>query len=288
MSLAASSPCALCGAAAGYRLAFHKAGIPIYRCVACGVGKAAPEEFDAASYYDASYFSGGRSDGYSNYAEAGAVLRAQFEHEEKLLRKLGAPQGGRLLELGCAYGYFLDVAKDRYQVSGLELCEDAVLSCNARGYRDVHRGEVSAGSLARFPQADVVVMLDVIEHLPDPADALEAASHKLKPGGLLLMTTGDFASWFARLTGTQWRLMTPPQHLWFFTPHSLQALCERLGLELVHLDHPWKKVPIGLILYQLARYLRLQPKLPDWTHRVGIPVNLFDAMRLVFRKREAA
>lgn len=283
-----SSPCALCGDTSGYRLAFHKAGIPIYRCRACGVGKAAPEEFDAASYYDASYFSGGRSDGYSNYAEAGDVLRAQFEQEAKLLRKLGAPTGGQLLELGCAYGYFLDIAKQSYQVSGLELCEEAVLSCNARGYQDVHRGEVSAENLARFAQADVVVLLDVIEHLPDPVDALAAAAQKLKPNGLLLMTTGDFGSWFARLTGTQWRLMTPPQHLWYFTPRSLTALCERLGLELVHLDHPWKKVPVGLILYQLARYLRLHPKLPHWTHRIGVPVNLFDAMRLVFRKREAA
>lgn len=279
------SPCPLCGDYAGFGLAFHKGSIPIYRCPACGVGMALPTQFDAAAYYDSSYFNGGRSDGYANYVQAGDVLRAQFRQELTLLNKFGV-RSGRLLEVGCAYGYFLDVAKETFQVSGLELCEDAVVSCNARGYPDVHCGEVSKEALERFPDVDVVVMLDVIEHLPNPVASLEAAARKINPGGLLLMTTGDFSSLFARVTGSKWRLMTPPQHLWFFTPRSLQTLCTRLGLELVHLDHPWKKVPIGLIVYQMCRYISLQPSLPAWMHQTGIPVNLFDAMRLVFRKQE--
>jgi SAM-dependent methyltransferase len=283
----AAVSCSLCGHDAAYGLAFHKAGIPVYRCRGCGVGKAEASEFDASSYYDASYFNGGRTDGYSDYVQASDVLHAQFRQELEVLRKLGARQGGNLLELGCAYGYFLDVAKDTYKVSGVELCEDAVVNCNARGHH-VHRGEVSREALAQFPMADVVVMLDVIEHLPDPTSAVAAAAERLNPGGLMLMTTGDFSSLFARLTGRQWRLMTPPQHLWFFTPQSLEALCKPLGLELVHLDHPWKKVPVGLIVYQLCRYLSLRPNLPAWMHQWGVPVNLFDAMRLVFRKREAA
>lgn len=282
------SLCPLCGNDAGLALAFHKADIPIYQCPACRVGIAAmPEQFNAAEYYDSSYFNGGRSDGYSDYKQAGMVLHAQFLRELDLLKSLGA-RSGRLLELGCAYGYFLDVAKEVYQVSGLELCQDAVVSCNSRGHYDVHRGEVSRDTLSRFATADVIVMLDVIEHLPDPVGSLEAAAEKLKPGGLLLMTTGDFSSLLARATGSQWRLMTPPQHLWFFTPRSLQVVCARLDLELVYLDHPWKKVPIGLIVYQLCRYVSLKLALPKWMHRVGIPVNLFDAMRLVFRKRMAS
>lgn len=283
----ADSSCSLCGREVAYGLVFQKAGIPIYRCHGCGVGKAEPGEFDAASYYDASYFNGGRSDGYSDYVQASDVLHAQFRHELALLRKLGAREGGRLLELGCAYGYFLDVAKENFQVSGIELCEDAVDSCNARGH-DVHRSEISRAALSRFPAADVVTMLDVIEHLPDPSGAVQAIAEQLNPGGLLLMTTGDFSSLFARVTGRNWRLMTPPQHLWYFTPQSLQAVGERHGLELVHLDHPWKKVPVGLMVYQLARYASLQPELPRWMHHFGVPVNLFDAMRLVFRKRESA
>ncbi|WP_447918140.1 class I SAM-dependent methyltransferase [Achromobacter aegrifaciens] len=282
------SACPLCETSSAFELAYHKAGIPIYRCRGCGVGKAEPEQFDAAAYYDSSYFNGGRSDGYSDYVQARDVLHAQFRQDIALLKRLGAGSG-HLVELGCAYGYFLDEAKaSSYLVSGVELCEDAVKNCNARGLNDVHHGEVSKEALSQFSEADVVVLLDVIEHLPDPVASIEAAASTLKAGGLLLMTTGDFSSVVAKITGSNWRLMTPPQHLWFFTPKSLEALCDRMGLDLVHLDHPWKKVPIGLIAYQLLRYLSLRPSLPGWMHRVGIPVNLFDAMRLVFRKREAA
>jgi SAM-dependent methyltransferase len=267
---------------------FQKAGLPIFRCPSCGAGVAFAEHFDASAYYDSSYFNGDRSDGYSDYIQAAEVLRAQFRRELILLDSLGA-HGGQLLELGCAYGYFLDMAADTgFRVCGLELCQEAVDSCNARGHHDVYRGEVSNDALSKFATADVVVMLDVIEHLPDPVASLEAAADKLQPGGLILITTGDFSSLFAKMSGRQWRLMTPPQHLWFFTPQSLRALGQRLGLELIHLDHPWKKVPVGLVVYQLCRYFSLKPSLPRWMHHVGIPVNLFDAMRLVFRKQAAS
>jgi SAM-dependent methyltransferase len=216
--------------------------------------------------------------------QAREVLHSQFQQDVALLNKLGAKRG-RLLELGCAYGFFLDQAKDYYEVSGVELCEAAVQACKARGHLDVYHGQVSKESLARFEKVDVVVMLDVIEHLADPLEALEAAADKLNVGGLLLLTTGDFASLLARVAGSRWRLMTPPQHLWFFTPRSFEVLSSRLHMEVIYLDHPWKRVPFGLIIYQLCRFLSIQPTLPAWVHRFGIPVNLFDAMRIVFRKR---
>ncbi len=276
--------CVLCQNNSDNELLYHKNGIPIYRCPECGAGRAECNQFDAAAYYDSSYFNGERSDGYSNYVQAANVLRAQFRKDVELLKKLGAP-GRTLVELGCAYGYFLDEAKNAsYQVSGVELCEDAVKSCNARGH-DVFHGAVCRETMSRFPEADTVIMLDVIEHLPDPVAALEAVLNILKPNGLLLLSTGDFSSCIAKTTRSNWRLMTPPQHLWFFTPRSLTILCDRLGMDLVHLDHPWKKVPVGLIVYQALRYMTTPPALPAWMHRAGIPVNLFDAMRLVFRKR---
>ncbi|CAG1022302.1 hypothetical protein MTYM_01616 [Methylococcales bacterium] len=265
---------------------YHKNGIPILRCPSCGLGKACSEGFDPETYYDASYFNGSRTDGYADYFAARDVLHDHFQQELNLLKKYGS-EGGELLELGCAYGYFLELAQRNYNVHGIEICEDAVASCNARGLSSVRQGVISRESVEAMPMVDVLAMLDVIEHIPEPREALEAGVSRLKRGGLLLLTTGDFSSLVARTMGHHWRLMTPPQHLWFFTPRSLRQIGESLGLELIHLDHPSKQVPFGLIIYQLCRYLSLQPRLPSWMHRLGFRVNLYDAMRVVFRKRDA-
>jgi hypothetical protein len=82
--------------------------------------------------------------------------------------------------------------------------------------------------------------------------------------------------------------LTPPLHLWFFTPKSLSVLFEGLGCRLEHLSHPWKLVPLELILSQAASMLgvRWRWKLPELTRNLGLPANLFDAMRLVFRKSD--
>lgn len=278
--------CPSCNQVSSKEFLYQKAGIPIIQCPVCGLGKACPDEFNPETYYDASYFNGSKPDGYSDYLGARHVLHDQFRQELNLLKKLGAGSG-ELLELGCAYGYFLDVAKNHYKVNGLEICEEAVADCQARGLTGVRHGAISTETLMPMPMVDVVVLLDVIEHLPEPRVALEAAASKLKPGGLLLITTGDFSSLCARIMGRHWRLMTPPQHLWYFTPHSLKQMGESLGLDLIYIDHPFKNVPFGLIIYQLCRYLSLTPSLPSWMHRVGLPINLFDAMRVVLRMRDS-
>ncbi len=129
-------------------------------------------------------------------------------------------------------------------------------------------------------------MLDVIEHLPEPADTLADCARALEPGGVLVLTTGDFGSMLARATGRSWRLMTPPQHLWFFTVDSIRRLAARLGLEVVEIAHPWKIAPLSLIFYQIGRALGVQRASAGGSgaSRLGVPVNLFDAMRIVLRR----
>ncbi len=282
--MAHSPTCPACSNAALSSLLFYKNSIPVYKCSVCGLGMAAPEEFDPSKYYNEAYFNGGKADGYSDYVQTKKTLQAQFAREFRLLKEM-QPQGGKLLELGCAYGYFLEVARQHYQVYGLELCEEAVADCQARGLAEVRQGPINKENLLSVPTVDIVVMLDVIEHLSDPLSSLSEATAKLRPGGILLLTTGDFASLCARITGKYWRLMTPPQHLWFFTPTAIKMLGEKLGLECLSITHPFKKVPLSLMCYQMCRFLSLQPRLPKWTQRASMPVNLFDAMRVVMRKK---
>src|SRR5262249_34142862 len=136
----------------------------------------------------------------------------------------------------------------------------------------------------RDEKVDVIVMLDVIEHLPDPRGTLVLLNRHLGAGGIIVITTGDFDSVVARLCGRHWRLMTPPQHLWFFSRESIIRLAESLGLRVECVDHPWKIVPLSLVMFQLRRMLHLSARAQSLAVGVGLPLNLFDTMRVVLRK----
>jgi SAM-dependent methyltransferase len=264
-------------------LRFRRNGCDILECASCGLGRAQASAFDPAAYYNEDYFSGGHADGYANYLGAEPVLRREFGRSVEFIRRFRP--GGRLLELGCAYGFFLQEAARYYEVAGIELAADAAAHCRRTGLHVWH-GVADAAILRQIGPVDVVVLLDVIEHLPQPYETLALCRQQLEPGGIIVITTGDFASPTARLLGARWRLMTPPQHLWFFTPESMRRLAAGLGLVVQHLDHPGKIVPLSLIAFQLRRMLGLGARGSGGAAAaggIGVPVNLFDAMRVVLR-----
>lgn len=279
-------PCPACGELKPYDQRFLKQGFVILQCRGCGLGKTAIDaDFDPQSYYTADYFNGTYIDGYLDYRSSETVIRAEFSKTiEKIKRETGIT-GGRLLEVGCAYGFFLAEAQKDFDVHGIEIAADAVGSCHERGFISVQQGEADEATLNRLGSFELVVMLDVIEHLAKPDEVLSRLASHLNPGGALVLTTGDFHSVAARVMGARWRLLTPPQHLWFFTPTSIRELAEKNGFELSHLSHPAKLVPLSLILFQLLRMLGVRRStIPAIFSRLGIPVNLFDAMFVVLRK----
>jgi SAM-dependent methyltransferase len=276
-----SRHCPACSCATAHLLRFHKNGSDILQCRVCGLGRAEATDFDPTSYYTADYFSGAHADGYSDYRGAEPVLRREFQGTADFVRSL--QPGGKLLEIGCAYGFFLDEAKRHFEVSGIELAEDAVAHCHRLGL-PVLRGMADAANMEKIGRVDAIVLLDVIEHLPQPDVVLGLCSRQLNPGGVMVITTGDFASLVAKVTGPQWRLMTPPQHLWYFTPESMRRIANQVELSTERLDHPWKMVPASLILFQLRRMLGFRGRPVTVGSSLPVPVNLFDAMRVVLRK----
>jgi hypothetical protein len=106
----------------------------------------------------------------------------------------------------------------------------------------------------------------------------------LRPDGIIVLTTGDFGSLAARSTGAHWRLMTPPQHLWFFNRASIASLAQSVGFRVESSDYPWKFVPFSLIAFQVGRMLGRKIAASPTGNRFAIPVNLFDAMRVVLSK----
>jgi SAM-dependent methyltransferase len=277
----ASRPCPACACATDQVLRFTTNGCDIWQCCGCGLGRTQTSGFDAAGYYTEDYFSGRHADGYSDYRGAEAVLRREFARSVDFIRRYR--RSGKLLELGCAYGFFLMEAARYFDVAGIELASAAAAHARRAGL-NVVQGMADAANLRRIGPVDVIVAFDVIEHLPDPRETLALCREFLNPGGIVVITTGDFGSPLAKFAGVRWRLMTPPQHLWFFTRKSMRRLSAGLGFLLEHVDHPWKIVPASLIAFQLRRMLGLRPAPVAAASRIGVPVNLFDAMRIVLRK----
>jgi 2-polyprenyl-3-methyl-5-hydroxy-6-metoxy-1,4-benzoquinol methylase len=276
--------CMACGHRRKARLAFTVAGHQIVRCDGCGHGRAVVADggFDPVTYYSREYFEGGRHDGYASYGASEATLRAEFRSSVERLRRV-APAGGSLLEIGCAYGYFLREAQATYRCVGVDLSADAIAVARSSGL-DAHCGAFDAKTLADRGAFDVATMFDVVEHLAEPQTTLAALAQRVRPGGILMLTTGDFGSLVAKATHARWRLMTPPQHLHFFTVASMRTLLQRAGFTVVAVEHPFKFVPLSLIAYQLTRRFGRPLRLPRSIGSFGLPVNLFDAMRVIARR----
>jgi SAM-dependent methyltransferase len=274
--------CNLCGHAVGRQLLYQASGYPILRCPECGlvfVDQSVLSGNLASEIYTERYFEGGMNDGYVEYRASEEILRSQAK---RTIRRLMRYQpGGRLLDVGCAYGFFLEEAREQFEVEGIEISEYAATEARKRGLN------VRCGDLIEAPLApssyDVISFFDCIEHLVDPHTYLCKAHQLLKANGIIAITTGDISSVYARLSGKRWRLMTPPQHLFFFSQKTMAAILRKDGFEILEVRHPWKLVPWRLLLYQISP--RLQAALgPIGSLPIGLRVNLFDAMFVVARK----
>jgi SAM-dependent methyltransferase len=272
--------CPVCASESGQKYCYTKLDFSILKCTGCGLGSTHLEPtFNPLQIYSEAYFHGKLKDGYVDYTGSESVLRNEFRRVLRSLNSVGRTSG-KLLEIGCAYGFFLLEAQGRFEVSGLEVSDEAVAFCKSRRL-NVKQGTVTEQFLAEKGPFDVVVMLDVIEHVADPEELLTLVHRYLRPRGHLLITTGDWASLLSRLMRSSWRLMTPPQHLFFFSKLTLQSLLERLGFRVLEFSHPGKLVPLSLVLFQLMRILGLKQKTLSRFSQIAIPINLFDAMRFI-------
>lgn len=235
MTSTAGRDCPVCCAANPAPL-FHKDGFDIVRCTVCDlvyVG-ADPASIDFQALYGESYYRGGHEAVFADYTGQETARRAQARRKLWALRHLPPriARHGRLLDVGCAAGFFLAEARAHYDVQGVEL--SAWSSQYARSQLGL---PVVTGTLhdAQLPadHFDVITLWDVIEHVPEPVPTLAEAARVLKPGGRLVLTTGDWGSTYAQKKGAEWHLMTPPWHLTMFSSSTLARAACRAGLRVV-------------------------------------------------------
>jgi SAM-dependent methyltransferase len=164
-----------------------------------------------------------------------ALAESRFYARKRQLLERLAP-GRRVLDFGCYDGGFLQYLGEPWDVAGIEPSEDAAHVAQSRGIRIIGPTveAVAAGSVEPF---DAVVVFDVIEHLNEPVEMLRALSRLLKPGGIVLIETGDTdAPHFAR-AGKLDPYCGLVEHVGFFNRRSIAEAGRRAGgLELAHFE----------------------------------------------------
>jgi 2-polyprenyl-3-methyl-5-hydroxy-6-metoxy-1,4-benzoquinol methylase len=224
--------CAVCESSASEPLIVRK-GHQVVKCGDCGLVYMSPrprrrQELHAL-YTDDAYC----RRQILHAGHAGRTNEAQWrlaQVERHVARR------GRLLDVGCSTASFLVAARDKgWDVTGLDVSSGAIdYAKSVLGLSAV----VGTLEESRLPAAsfDVITVFECIEHMPDPAGALEAASRLLRPDGVLVITTPNIDGLVPRVTYHllartigAWEHPTPPHHVYQFSRRTLAALLHKTG-----------------------------------------------------------
>lgn len=166
---------------------------------------------------------------------------------------------GKLLDIGCATGDFLAVAKDfGYSVEGLELSKWSSEIVRSKGIT-VHKELLKSLSARLVRRFDIITMWGVIEHFQNPLQEMLYINRLLKPGGMLVIWTGDVNGIMSRILGRRWWYWQG-QHIQYFTNSSLNRLASLTGFEsiatkLYPIAATYEQVANSLSRYKFQRYL---------------------------------
>jgi dolichol-phosphate mannosyltransferase len=198
----------------------------IVQCRDCGLIYENPRERETAI-----------EDQYSNVEdptyerETGGRIRTF----SKLLDRLESfARPGKLVDVGCYTGVFLDLARQRgWQPQGVEPSAWAAQKAREKGLAVIN-SPFRKANIA--PESfDAVTLWDVIEHLHDPLGELRAVHQVLRPGGVLGMSTMDTHSFYARLMGRRWPWYMR-MHFYYFTKDSLTRMLRAAGFEVLAIE----------------------------------------------------
>jgi SAM-dependent methyltransferase len=231
----------------------------VVSCRSCGLIYLNPRMKESAMmkvYQENEYFSDSGDSGYQyvNYASQEESMRMTFRRFLNELKKNGIASG-RLLELGCGYGYFLDEAKHFFSfLAGTELSQEAGESARKISGADVYIGDVSSlpNELCGF---DLIVSINVIEHIYSPAEFILSLKKRLKEGGRIIIATPDIGSIWYKIMQRRWSSFKIPEHVVYYSKNTLTSLLLRTGFHNI-MGIPFHHAfPFGLITSKLGIHL---------------------------------
>lgn len=266
----------------------------LIECDICGLIRAnkkySAEEL--ASVYNGDYFFG---EEYIDYIQDRKALEKNFKKRiRRLIIWAQLSKDKTLVEIGCAYGFFLNAVRSFVKRSiGFDVSRDGISYAQNKLYLEAYNKDFRDHQLENV---DVVCLWDVIEHVPDPDSVIRHVASILSPGGHVAITTGDIGSVIARIQGDNWRMIHPPTHLFYFNKKTMMKLLQKHGFKVIYFGHMTVYRNIGSVfvqiinkrkqggrytghlnaLYAIARFCGLT--------RINFGINLYDIMEVIAKK----
>jgi len=159
-----------------------------------------------------------------------------YKHLEQLVNQ--HVSGKTILDVGCGEGVFLSTISDEWCKQGVEPSESGASLARKKNLNVAH---ALIDTLPQQSQVDLISALDVIEHIIDPHNFVELLKRHLRPGGLVLLLTGDADSYAARVAGSQWSYLRWCGHISVFSQAGLRNLLQSHGFEVLawrRCEHP--------------------------------------------------
>ena len=262
----------------------------IVKCKDCGYVYASLDmtQVEFERLYNSGYFTG---EEYSDYLADKLIHQRNFSSRLNVLTKhMDREQHQSLLEVGCAYGFFLELAEKYFShVVGVDVTSEGVDYARNQLNLNAHQTDLLNWDFEQR-QFDVACMWDTIEHLRAPDKYLKKIVENLSSGGLLTVTTGDIESRMARWRKNRWRLIHPPTHAHYFSRSSLTRLLDRYGFDVVHFEYCGFYRSMDNIAYNIltlrSNYswlynLLKKSRIINW----DLYANMYDIMYVIARKR---
>ena len=264
-----SPPCPLCGNDTyqpvidqGQDLIWRKPGqFDVQRCTQCGLVATRPRPTaDSLTLYYEDTYSGESNDGMKHFQTQSAIGRWIAQYRTNTIRKVREiHDGDHILDVGCSYGGFLEYARTTYgcRTSGIDADAGSIADAVSPEHTDYQVGFLETAGLP--PKAySIVTFFESLEHHANPVAALTEAHRILEPGGLCVVEVPNFGGFWRRVFGRFWLPLLLPQHLYHFTPKTLEASLKAAGFsEIRHhqtMFYPLEGIAsLGLALGALLR-----------------------------------
>lgn len=202
------------------------------RCASCDIVSLSPrpDESEIGRIYPPHYY----AYDFSQTRSVGYLAKAALDRRAAGIYLSAAAAEGDILDVGCGDGRLLQIFRDRgvpaASLFGVELDASAVAAARTRGF-GVHHGRFED---AAYPASSfrLIVLQQVIEHVPDPRKMVERILGLLRPGGAVVIETPNTASWdHAVFAKRYWGGYHIPRHFHLFSRRSLPALLRSTGFE---------------------------------------------------------